>query len=180
VIQIHGLEVMLDHGVRVSFQRYPEDAFSTHGRPPHSWGALPVAPRGADELLVPLAAGEALWIGLRANADVSLQASAAGSGGAARSRSFSVVDLNPDFEIGGLSIFWRTNASTNASSPIVRASQCNNPEYRRIKLSLSTEADRERHFLFHLCSYEDFSEATGLPSPAPLAEQTSYRGWLLP
>src|SRR5205807_2027221 len=63
----------------VSFQRYPRPRAALD-EPPRSWGATPCAVRQDGDLMVPLRDEEAVWLGLRAAADVAVHVAAAAQG----------------------------------------------------------------------------------------------------
>lgn len=61
-----GYTAALADTLALSFQRYPCPGSGVLQQLPRSWGALPVAASGARGLLVPVAEGEAVWVGLSA------------------------------------------------------------------------------------------------------------------
>ncbi|SDY47888.1 hypothetical protein SAMN05661080_03601 [Modestobacter sp. DSM 44400] len=59
-----GYSFALADTLSLSFQRYPCPESAVVHELPRSWGALPVAPGGSRSLVVPVADGEAVWVGL--------------------------------------------------------------------------------------------------------------------
>jgi len=165
----------------VSFQRYPEQIFSPETGPPTSWGALPVARATTGESLVPLAEGEALWIGLRSllrKGGLTIWAAITSS--SADIGPSTMVRLDIDVARADLAVVWRVRPPAFQVLPIVRASRVHHPCCRWIEFGARFAATSNRLFRFHLCSYQHFTTATGLPAPRALAQQTPYRGWRLP
>jgi hypothetical protein len=175
--------VLLDGRLRLSFQRYPEAAFSAQASP-QSHGALPVALSKDGRPLVPVAPGEALWIGLRlANPDGPLTVRATCLSNA---ESTERPELLPKNEATArdspLAIIWHVITHTGSPAPIVGASLQGNTGYTFIDVSFPAASAPQTRLTqrFHLCSYEEFSAATGAAPPDPIETATVYGGWLLP
>jgi hypothetical protein len=175
--------VLLDKRLRLSFQRYPEAAFSAQASP-QSHGALPVALSKDGCPLVPLAPGEALWIGLRlANPDGPLTVRITFlpiSESAEHPERLAKNEATA--RDSSLAIIWHVITYTGIVTPIVRASLQGNTGYTLIDVSFPAASASQTHLTsrFHLCSFEDFSAATGVAHPGPIEEATVYGGWLLP
>jgi hypothetical protein len=79
-----------------------------------------------------------------------------------------------------LAIIWHVTTHTGSAEPIVRASRHGNVGCTFIDFSLPTASAPQLTRRFHLCSYEEFSAATGVAPPDPMETETVYGGWLLP
>jgi hypothetical protein len=174
--------ILIDGRLRVTFQRYPErDADGRRA----SCGALPggFSPKG--DLLVPLARGEAIWIGLGCN-DQQEHLSV-------RIRfHMSHEPETPELfaEVGHHIAINGIPAEGGASLPIVREPlqvehlACsglrvallgptgNSRPTRRLREPIDVE--------LRLTDYATFTQETGLPAPAPLDPSSAYAGYLLP
>jgi hypothetical protein len=147
----------------VSFQRFPLPLSATVEHAPPSYGALPVAPAPSGFLL-PLAQGEAFWIGILMSSDTR-PASVVGAGAPARRTmdrcrghervldSVVTGEMQPDMTFKVFSL-----QSTSAIS--VEFEGC------------CTRID--------LTDPMTFSAITGQPGPEPLDSASAYGGWLLP
>jgi hypothetical protein len=175
--------VLLDQRLRLSFQRYPEAALSAQASP-KSHGALPVALSKDGRPLVPVAPGEALWIGLRlANPDGPLTVRAtffSSSESAGHPELFAKNEAT--VRDSSLAIIWHVVTHTGSVAPIVRASRQGNIGYTVIDISFTAASAPQTQVRrrFHLCSYEEFSAATDAAPPDPIETATVYGGWLLP
>jgi hypothetical protein len=173
---------LIDGRLRVTFQRYPEpDADG----PRPSCGALPVGFSPKGDLVVPLARGEAVWIGL----------------GCERRRERVCVRIRfhvsspremPDLvvEVGHHTAIEGIPAAAGASLPIVREPvQVEHVACSGLGVALWDETDnghrptRLREPIgveLRLTDYATFTGETGLPAPAPLDPTAAYTGYRLP
>ena len=175
---------MLDELIRVSFQRYPESAFSPHAIP-RSHGALPVGLSKDGEPMVPLTEGEALWIGLRSVSSGNIPVKAMFlphlREGAHRAGDSSPIEV--DVGLSPLAIIWILKTKDGRSGPFVRASRHANIEcafFEIVMMTSKKSPDRESSLLIRLCSYGEFTAATGLPDPVAIETVSTYGGWRLP
>lgn len=144
--------MLLAPGLHLSFQRYvAPPGGQAPERLPASLGLLPVGEADGD-LLLPLAEGEAFWIGLEAASPARL-ALAVDGGQLALDR----LVAGPDRILGveGLA-FSRGQVG---------------------RLRLATE---EAVATLRLVDYGEFTARTGRAAPAPLDPRAGYGGWRLP
>lgn len=178
--------VRLDESTHLSFQRYPEHEFRTGSTAPTSHGALPVGLSRQNQPLVPMAEGEALWIGLRsldsAHA-VGISATFGLRRGDVLTKHNSSIEVEVPARVSAVTIIWRIDAAGKMQSPILFRSRQGNDECDFIDIALHSQRnirDLTSIFHFQFCSYDHFTRATGIAAPPPLQEMTSYRRWLLP
>jgi hypothetical protein len=82
-----------------------------------------------------------------------------------------------------LAVIWRIDTATKTQNPIVFRSRQGNRECEYLDIALRTfrkEYDLTNTFHFQFCSYDHFTQATGIAAPTSLKEMTPYRDWLLP
>jgi hypothetical protein len=175
--------VLLDQRLRISFQRYPETAFSAQASP-QSHGPLPVALSKNGCPFVPLAPGEALWIGLRVakpDGPVTVRVTFLSNSESAEHPEH-LAKKEAGAHDSSLVIIWHVTTHTGSAAPIVRASRQGNIGYTFIDVSFPVASAPQTQLTrrFHLCSYEEFSAATGAAPPDPIETATVYGGWLLP
>jgi hypothetical protein len=175
--------ILLDQRLRLSFQRYPEAAFSAQATP-QSHGALPVALSKDGRPIVPVAPGEALWIGLRlAHPDGPLTIRATFlSTFASAEHPEGVAQNEVTARNSSLAIIWHVITHTGIMAPIVRASRQGNIGYAFIDLSFPAASVPQTQLTqrFQLCAYEEFGAAADATPPDPIETATVYGGWLLP
>jgi hypothetical protein len=177
--------VVLDELIRVSFQRYPESAFSPHAIP-RSHGALPVGLSKDGVPMVPLTEGEALWIGLRfmsSTRNIPVKAMFLPHLREGSHRAVDPAPIEVDVGLSPLAIIWLLNTKDGRSGPIVRGSRHANIECTFFEIVVMTSKNspgRKSNLLIRLCSYGEFTAATGLPDPAPIETVSTYGGWRLP
>lgn len=144
--------MLLPPGLHLSFQRYaaPPGGHAPE-RVPASLGLLPVG-EADGELLLPLAEGEAFWIGLEAAWPVRLVLAVDG-GRLALERLVAGAD-----RIAGVEGLAFSRAGVGS-------------------LRLATD---EAEATLRLVDYGEFTARTGRAAPAPLDPRAGYGGWRLP
>jgi hypothetical protein len=166
----------------VTFQRYPEsDADGLRA----SCGALPAGFSPKGDLLVPLARGEAVWIGLGCKGPqehLSVRI---------RFRMSHQPEM-PDLfaEVGHHTAIKGIPAGRGTSLPIVREPlQVEHLACSGLGVALLDPTDNSGHATrlhepigveLRLIDYATFVWETGLPAPAPLDPSSAYAGYLLP
>jgi hypothetical protein len=185
-------------GLAISFQRFQCPETGRLARAPESLGALPIGYSAERALLLPLAANECFWIGLRAE-DATPEIALAV---AVTLRNGLVLDL-----LSGEP--WQPNAPTARSlSGTPRLEGIQGPESCRVLARdtsrpdddvarirfLAGAVDRRREWNrsreerqqwdreveIELVDYARFSSECGAAPPAPLDPDAGYKGWRLP
>jgi hypothetical protein len=168
----------------VTFQRYPEPEPGAGGRR-RSCGALPVGSSPEGHLLVPLAQGEAIWIGLRCelpkdhlSALVRFQMAnrRAKPEVLAEIEHHAAIEGVPSAAAGSLPILRAPiHPKHLACSAVIIALVERAPKRGRAKSSAAPSVVEVR-----LTDYETFARETGLPAPAALDVASAFGGYLLP
>jgi hypothetical protein len=172
--------------VELSFQRYPEPPADSLWAPPRSFGALPCGTHGEATVVVPVAAGEAIWIAIEpgresdryeASFDFELRA----AGPRPRTEIITVrVRVPPSQNIDGIALPGGT------IEPIVRASTvegrgcCACIRLSLGRISGEAGAASAAAITIKLASPEDFAALTGRDPGPPLDTSHGYKGDLLP
>ena len=183
----------------MSFQRFAQPENGVVAQAPTSLGALPVGLGVAQDLMMPVAVGEAFWIGLSVadpSARIELAVVVESSDGAmldaisgatwekARCHTVIVPDVQRLAGIrryaDGFNVF--TRASTGDSAlPCVRL-------WFRTAAASSNDAPLSRDaqpgeplcVALRLVDYAAFQAETGLAAPDALDPNAAYKGWRLP
>jgi hypothetical protein len=152
------------------------------GDAPPSLGALPVGQDGHGEWLLPLADGEAFWIGINAERATELAVKVEGPQGDAFDalagrpwdlQTAQTVVVDPFVVVAGLRrgdalwAFARTAADPAA------------PACRAISFFVRN-ASLPEPAIVRVVDYADFAGRTGLAPPAPLDPDAGYKGYRLP
>lgn len=174
-------------GLVLSFQRYVRPASGLVEELPASLGALPAGLCAMDGLIVPLAAGEALWIGLGLALPargLSLQLGVelgtgdmrdAIAGQPWRAGTAACIEVPATPRVAG---FRRADGRTAAfARPGADGCGCVRLALRVAAGNISAETPE---LSVHLVDYGNFSAQSGLAAPAPLDMQAGYQGWRLP
>jgi hypothetical protein len=147
----------------VSFQRFPLPLSATVDHAPPSYGALPVAPAPSGFLL-PLAQGEAFWIGILMSSDT-------------RPASVVVRARRQDGQ-------WIDVAGTKESSiTVVTGEMQPDMTFKVFSLQSTSAISVECEGCCTRIDLTDpltFSAITGQPGPEPLDSTSAYGGWRLP
>lgn len=158
----------------VSFQRYALPGTGLiEGELPASLGALPLAAVGR-RFVLPVAAGEAFWIGLSVEARASLQlrllpVPLEGRGVEER---FAV----PRFRvIPG----WRRDGDASLRA-FTRAGPAASMSLTELRLSAEAGKYPPATATIELVDYPDFAALSGQPAPEQLDPEAGYKGHLLP
>lgn len=158
--EIDATGLRLGPRLHLSFQRHASPpGLQAAARPPPSLGLLPLGrdPRGG--FLLPLAEGEAFWIGLDPGEGPPLRLEwsvALAAGGREAQPARSVAGPDRILAFGG----GRTLARALVD---------------RLDLAVSGATASLR-----LVDYATFTAASGQPAPAPLDPRAGYKGWRLP
>lgn len=194
-IDTGGLLVGSD--LSISCQRYPIPADGVLMSPSPSFGALPIGSTRSGQLQLPIASGEAFWMGF-SNCEessrvllirVAVETSTGGVLDAVlgtnwSDTSFSGLVVPPRRELDGIvrltGGWWPlTRLNPNPDAP-----QCNAIKIIVIPLQTLTppspSEDLATTVRIESIDSSNFSESTGLPSPPPLDLTATYGGWLLP
>jgi hypothetical protein len=188
--------------LRVSFQRYPSPADGDTGpEPPRSWGALPIVLRAPGACLVPLAANEALWLGLspaRQSLIVAVTIAAPGStplqvevppiqaldliSTATGLRPLTRANLGMRAMLGLTAVPARRTTASEPARDRLRPLHSPSPSGAKEPLLArgSWHFDRRTELKVEFVEPEIFTAETGQPAPPPLDPSTVYRGWYLP
>ena len=169
--------------MRVSFQRFEAPAGGLIAQAPSSLGALPVGQTDRDEWLLPLADGEAFWIGLNAEpaAELAVRADAqrdgaldALSGGRWDASAPQLMRVAAFLVVAGI------RRADGQLWPFARRPQTDAaPACHAVALVVRNE-HHEGTVEVRLVDYAEFSARTGRPPPAPLDPDAGYKGYLLP
>ena len=174
--------LLLPPGLHVSFQRYARASDDAMARAPSSLGALPVALSASGEFALPVAPGEAFWIGLEAaHADAHAELavrfeSPAGtavdalSGTPWSEQGATWIAVPPQSSIDGIAL------STGGFRPFARTRTAEEDGGIAV-LDLVTRSERTRVLLV---DYGRFEAMTGHARPATLDRDAQYKGWRLP
>jgi hypothetical protein len=174
---------LIEGRLGLSFQRYPEPE-PDGGGPRRSCGALPVGRSPQGELLVPVAPGEAVWIGLSCERpedrlSVRIRFRMANR----RARPDIVAEVGHHTAIEGIP------SGAGAVLPIVRAPTqpehwaCSGLDVTLVdRTAKGGHAKRSTRPLveLRLTDYDTFVRETGLPAPAALDAMSAYGGYRLP
>jgi hypothetical protein len=117
------------------FSVTPKQEFRTGLTAPTSHGALPIGCSRQNELLVPLAEGEALWIGLRSldpDYAVSIKATFGLRRGDVPTKRNPSVEIEVPADSLSLAIIWRVDTAAETQSPIVFRSRHGNDQCESI------------------------------------------------
>jgi hypothetical protein len=175
----HGLQL---GPLSISFQRFQRPPDGIVLQIPPSLGALPAGQDGGGEWLLPVADGEAFWIGVNAERATELAVKAdrqkgealdALSGRPWAAQTAQTVAVEQFVVIAGLRhrdalwAFARTAADPTA------------PTCRAISF-FERDASLSQLAIVRLVDYADFAERTGLAPPAPIDANAGYKGYRLP
>ena len=188
--------------LRVSFQRYPSPADGdTWPERPRSWGALPIALRAPCVCFVPLAANEALWIGLspaRQSLIVAVTIATPGSTPMqlevpptqALDRISTAVGFRPitRANLGPQAMLRLAAVPARQVTPFEPAPDRLRPSHTPGRSDAKTpflargpwHFDRRAELKIEFVEPGIFTAQTGQPAPPPLDPSTVYRGWYLP
>jgi hypothetical protein len=167
----------------VSFQRFEAPADGLIERAPSSLGALPVGETDRGEWLLPVADGEAFWIGVNAEpaAELALRVDTQREGTldalSGRRWDGSVPDVMP---IAGFIVVAGIRRADGRSWAFARRPKDDAaPACRAVALSVRNE---HHHGLVEvqLIDYPGFAARTGRSPPAPINPDAGYKGYLLP
>lgn len=174
-----GLRV--DGGLTLSFQRFALPAGGVIGRLPPSLGALPVGAAADGTLVLPVADGEAFWIGAstdRPKARAEVFVSAHLSDGTRREAP--MVVAAPAARLAGLP---REDGGFDAlartATPAGPGCDALTVRYR-IRQRGRRWSDRAEALAVRLLDPAAFAVATGEAPPGPLDPGAGYGGWRLP
>jgi hypothetical protein len=175
----HGLQL---GPVSVSFQRFHRPPGGIISQAPPSLGALPAGQDGGGEWLLPVADGEAFWIGLNVERAAALAVKADMQQGEALD-AFSGRPWAPETAqtmvverfvvVAGLrrgDTLWAFARSADAATA---------PACRAISF-FQRDAGLSELAAVRLVDYADFAERTGLAPPAPIDSEAGYKGHRLP
>lgn len=155
-----GTGLRLAPGLHLSFQRYAcPPGTRTGARPPPSLGLLPLGNDGGGGFVLPLAEGEAFWIGLDANGGPAVRlewAVVLRTGG---------IDIQPALWVAGP----QRIAGFGEGQPLARTL------VDQLVLGAPGASATLR-----LVDPVEFTAASGRPAPAPLDPRAGYGGWRLP
>ncbi len=166
----------------LSFQRFQWPPGGIIRDAPRSLGALPVGQDGGTEWLLPVAGGEAFWIGVNAERAVELAVKAdmqqgealdALSGRPWAPRTAQTVAVQQFLVIAGLrsrDILWAFSRTADDTTA---------PACRAISF-FERDASLNELAMVRLVEYADFAERTGLAPPAPVDPNAGYKGHRLP
>jgi hypothetical protein len=179
--------VVLGEAVILSFQRFARPISGVIGRAPSSLGALPVAVGPGGVFLVPVADGEAVWLGLESAAEgefarVTIMARLSSgrdvnaiSGKPWMGRSEPSRSVPPAQFVEGipradeqLAVFARPWDSAPGSG-------CD-----ALLMIVTSRQQRDLRYRFELVDYGRFTTISGLEPPQPMDPGNGYQGWLLP
>lgn len=167
----------------VSFQRFAAPAGGLIQQTPSSLGALPVGETDGGEWLLPVADGEAFWMGVNAEpaADLALRVETHRDGAldALSGRRWGepepqVMHVTAFVVVAGIhrsdGLLW-----VFARRPRGDAA----PACRSVALVVRNE-HHQGLVEVRLVDYPSFAAQTGRPPPAPINPDTGYKGYLLP
>jgi len=171
-----GYGLALGKLVTLSFQRFATPDPGIIDAAPPSLGALPVALGGPGIALVPLADGEAFWIGLSAGAPgtvVSLRA---------RGRNGDWHEAFPDASIGLAGVPRIAGLGRpDGRFDVLHRARGPGDEAGFASLCITAAAGRAAEVAtLQLLGPAAFVEATGAPAPPPLDPGAGYDGWRAP
>ena len=177
----------------MSFQRFARPENGVVAQVPTSLGALPVGLGAAKDLMIPVADGEAFWIGLSVadpSAQIELAVAVELSDGTildaisgatwekARCRTVIVPDVQRLVGIrhyaDGFDVFTRTSTS-DGLPPCAHL-------WFHVAVASSNDAQvgEPLRVALRLVDYATFQAETGLAAPATLDPDAAYKGWRLP
>jgi hypothetical protein len=169
--------ILIAGALRVSLQRYPEPR-SNAGKGSRSHGILPIAWSQSGQLLAPLAAGEAVWIGLIAEAVESPLVVKIRFHPAGEAQSFEM-----SIRIAGPAAVVHVPTGSGGSSPIVREPlRAAHPKFQGFALSLGDRLaqSKAKWANIRFVDYDTFACQTGLPPPGALDPDAAYGGDWMP
>lgn len=154
--RIDDTGLWLPPGLHLSFQRHAAPADGGVQEPvPRSLGLLPLAPSPDGGLLLPLAEGEAFWIGLEAGAALRLELVVVAKDG---SRERLAREVAGPGRIAGFAGRAFTSAAVES-----------------VQFATDAAAASVR-----VVSYAQFTAATGRAAPPALDPRAGFGGWRLP
>jgi hypothetical protein len=168
-------------GLVLSFQRFALPATGVIDRLPPSLGALPAGVAQDGTLMLPVADGEAFWIGASTDGpdgQAEVMVSSVLSDG--RTRVAPTLRAAPSARLaglprgdGGYDAFTRT-ATTSGPGCDALTFRC------RIRQRGRPWPARFTRLVVRLAGPDAFAAATGVPPPGPLDPGAGYGGWRLP
>jgi len=173
-------------GLHVSFQRYARPPGDAAASVPSSLGALPLGRSSSGALLLPVAPGEAFWIGLemrRAGASVEVglrfespeqPAIDALSGDPWNEEQPGWMAVPPGSSIDGIAL------ATGGFRCLARTRSAAEDDASAALDLVTRNAGARRTTRIALVAYGVFESTTGQRAPAPLDPAAQYRGWRLP
>jgi hypothetical protein len=172
--------VLIRPGLRLSFQRFPLPGSGMIDEAPASLGALPVCRAADGSLLLPLADGEAFWIGLSTDPpgmEAEVSVSALLSDGTAVEEG--PIPVAPIARLAGMR---RADGRYGAFARAATAAHpgCVSLAFRcRFRRGAGRRGARAAELTLLLVDGQTFAAAAGR-APPPLDPAAGYGGWRLP
>ncbi|MGE7413269.1 hypothetical protein [Methylobacterium tarhaniae] len=173
---IDGYTLVLVGRLALSFQRYPESEAGL-GATPRSHGALPVALTALGRAILPLAAGEAMWIGL----------SPAWEGAQCRVAWAPLKKSTADCRLPRLLVssfrpIFGLRSANGQFSALIRETSSHGavPCSGVIMLAVATDSAERERLQIQFIDPRAFEAQSGRAAPGPLSPGDAYGGWHLP